>query len=47
MNIQRQMEIGEIDGGAVQPQGLVECEWNKEVIKKESISIIPLAYLLV
>lgn len=47
MNIQRQIEIDELDGGTVQPQGLVEYEQNKEVIKEENIAIITLAYLLV
>lgn len=47
MNIQRQIEIDELDGGTVQPQGLVECEQNKEVIKEENIAIVTPAYLLV
>lgn len=41
------MEIDELDGCTVQPQGLVEYEQIREVIKEENISTIPLAYLLV
>lgn len=39
MNIQKQIEIGVLDGGTIQPQRLVEDEINQEFIKEENIFI--------
>lgn len=39
--------MDELDGGTAQPQRLAKLEQNREVIKKENVAIIALAYFLV